>query len=71
MPGAEKGMIKAQEVLEINLNHEITSKLKLLFINDQEKLKKYAKILYGQARLISGLDIENAREYSSLICELL
>ena len=71
MPGAEKEMIKAQEVLEINLNHEITSKLKLLFINDQEKLKKYAKILYGQARLISGLDIENAREYSSLICELL
>ena len=71
MPGAEKGMVKAQEVLEINMNHEIASKLKLLFINDQEKLKKYAKILYGQARLICGLDIENAREYSSLICELL
>ena len=71
MPGAEKGMIKAQEVLQINMNHEITSKLKLLFINDREKLKKYAKILYGQARLISGLDIENTLEYSALICELL
>lgn len=71
MPGAEKGMVKAQEVLEINVNHEITSKLKMLYINDREKLGKYAKILYGQARLISGFGIENTLEYSSLICELL
>jgi molecular chaperone HtpG len=71
MPGADKSMIKAQMVLEINMNHEILSKLKLLFINDKEKLGKYAKILYAQARLISGLDIENPSEYSRLICELL
>ena len=71
MPGADKSMLKAQTVLEINMNHEITSKLKLLFINDREKLKKYAKILYAQARLIGGLDIENPSEYSRLICELM
>ena len=71
MPGAEKNMIKASYVLEINMNHEIASKLKLLYINDTEKLKKYAKILYSQARLISGLDIENPSEYSQMICELL
>jgi molecular chaperone HtpG len=71
MPGAEKNMIKAQYVLEINMNHPITSKLKMLYINDREKLGKYAKILYAQARLISGLDIENPSEYSRLICELL
>ena len=71
MPGANKEMLKAQTVLEINMEHEIASKLKLLFINDQEKLKKYAKILYAQARLINGLDIENPSEYSQMICELL
>ena len=71
MPGAEKNMIKAQYVLEINMNHPITSKLKMLYINDREKLGKYARILYTQARLISGLDIENPSEYSRLICDLL
>ena len=71
MPGANKEMLKAQTVLEINMEHEIASKLKLLFIHDQEKLKKYAKILYAQARLINGLDIENPSEYSQMICELL
>lgn len=71
MPGADKSMIKAQTVLEINMNHEIASKLKLLFINDKEKLGKYAKILYAQARLIGGLEIENPSEYSQLVCELM
>lgn len=71
MPGAEKGMIKAQRVLEINMNHEIASKLKLLFINDKDKLGKYGKILYSQARLIAGLDIENPSEYSRLVCEMM
>ncbi len=71
MPGADKSMIKAQTVLEINMKHEILSKLKLLFINDKEKLGKYAKILYAQARLINGLDIENPSEYAQLVCELM
>ena len=71
MPGADKSMLKAQTILEINMNHEILSKLKLLYISDRDKLKKYAKILYAQARLIGGLDIENPSEYSRLICELM
>ena len=71
MPGAEKGMIKAQTVLEINMNHEIAGKLKLLYVNDKEKLGKCAKILYAQARLTCGLDIENPGEYSRLVCELM
>ena len=71
MPGADKSMLKAQTILEINMNHEILSKLKLLYISDRDKLKKYAKILYAQARLIGGLDIENPSEYSRWICELM
>ncbi|MBO5312600.1 MAG: molecular chaperone HtpG [Clostridia bacterium] len=71
MPGAQSEMIKAQTVLEINLNHPIASKLKLLFISDREKVKDYAKILYAQARLISGLTVENPVEISALICALM
>ncbi|MBQ8566014.1 MAG: molecular chaperone HtpG [Clostridia bacterium] len=71
MPGAEKSMIKAQTVLEINASHSIASRLKELFVQDKEKLSSYAKILYAQARLIGGLDIENPSEISDLICSML
>ncbi|MBO5262270.1 MAG: molecular chaperone HtpG [Clostridia bacterium] len=71
MPGADKSMMKAQTVLQINMNHEIASKLKLMFINDKEKLSKYAKILYAQARLINGLDIDNPKEICDFVCELM
>lgn len=63
--------VKAQTVLEINKDHVIVSKLKELFNNDKEELKKFTKILYSQARLIEGLTIENPTEYSNWICELL
>ena len=71
MPGADMSMMKAQTVLEINMNHEIASKLKLMFINDKEKLGKYAKILYAQARLINGLEIDNPSEICTLVCDLM
>ena len=71
MPGADKSMIKAQTVLEININHSIASRLKELYIQDKDKVKSYAKILYAQARLIGGLDIDNPSELSDLICSLL
>ena len=71
MPGADKSMLKAKTVLEINNDHEIATKLKLLFTQDKEKVEKWAKILYAQARLINGLEIENPLEISALICELM
>ena len=69
MPTNEQ--IKAQQTLEINANHNIKTKLKELYENDQEELKKYAKILYAQARLIEGLTIDNPTEISNLICEII
>ena len=69
MPTDEK--IKATLILEINENHEIANKLKELYANDKEKLKKYTKILYSQARLIEGLPIDNPTEISNLICEIM
>ena len=69
MPTDEK--IKADKIMEININHPIVDKLKELYNTDKDKLKEYSKILYSQARLIEGLTIENPTEISSLICDLL
>ena len=69
MPTNEQ--IKANQVLEINENHNISTKIKNLYETNQEELKKYTKILYAQARLIEGLTIENPTEISNLICEII
>lgn len=71
MPGAEEHQIKAELVLEINLNHPIADKLKNLFENDKETLAKYGKILYANARLVSGLPLENPSEIGDLVCGLM
>ncbi len=63
--------IKAETILEINKDHVIAKKLKELYTDDKEELKKYAKVLYSEARLIEGLPLDNPTEISNLVCELL
>ncbi len=68
MPTDQK--VKANIVMEINENHEISKKLEDLYKkNDFDSLMKYTKILYAQARLIEGLSLENPTEITNLICE--
>ena len=71
MPGAEGNAAKAQTVMEINSKNKIADKIKELYKTDKERLADYAKILYAQARLIGGLDIENPAEISTLVCKLM
>lgn len=66
MPGATG--IKAETVLEINASHPVAARLKCI---DDEKLKKYTKLLYMQARLIGGLSIEDPAEFCTLVSELM
>ena len=69
-PGNEK--VKAETILEINSNHKISNKIKELYENNEkEELEKYTKILYNQARLISGLSVENPSELTNLICNMI
>ncbi len=63
--------VKAERVLEINANHKIFQTLTSLYDSDKEKVKKYAKLLYSQALLIEGLNVEDPVEFSNLICELM
>jgi len=70
MPNGDN--VKANKILEINESHPISDKLKELYKNeDIETLEKYTKVLYGQARLIEGLTVENPTEISNLICEIM
>ena len=71
MPGAEGQNIKAETVLEINMEHPIKDKLLSLYESDKDKLAEYSKILYAQARLINGLSLENPAEISDLVCNLM
>ena len=63
------GMMKAEIVLEINSDHLVNEKINKLYKDDKDTLKKFTKLLYYQARLISGLEIDNPQEFSNLICE--
>lgn len=63
--------VDAKLVLEINESHDIAKKVKELYENDKETLKKYTKILYNEARLIEGLPVSNPTELSNLVCEML
>lgn len=68
MPTDQK--VKANVIMEINENHEISKKLEDLFKKkDFDSIEKYTKILYAQARLIEGLSLENPTEITNLICE--
>lgn len=69
MPNDQK--VKAQTALEINDSHPIAQKIKELYVNDKEALRKYTQVLYAQARLIEGLPVENPTQISNFICEII
>ena len=71
MPGADGMTPSANVVMEINLNHPITAKLKALYESDKDVLAKYAKILYAEGCLISGISLDNPAELCGLISELM
>lgn len=70
MPNEQK--VKADVVLEINASHPIADKLKeILSSGNEEELKAYAKLLYAQGCLISGVSVKDPAELSKLISDLM
>ena len=63
--------ISSNKVLLINSNHKITNKLKDIYSNSPELLEKYVKLLYGEACLIEGLNVDNTNEISDIIFDLI
>ncbi|WP_018664882.1 molecular chaperone HtpG [Heyndrickxia acidiproducens] len=69
MPNGQN--VKADKVLEINIHHDIFRALKAAFENDKDKCKLYTNLLYNQARLIEGLDIEDPVAFTNDICKVM
>lgn len=55
--------IRAERILELNPNHPLFEALKKAH-DEGKNLEDYAKVLYDQALLIAGLDIEDPADYS-------
>lgn len=70
MPEAE-GM-KSQRVLELNTDHPVFEVLKAAQeAGDNEKVARYARMLYNQALLVEGMPIEDPVEFAKDIANLM
>ncbi|KKI92498.1 chaperone protein HtpG [Bacillus sp. SA1-12] len=63
--------IKAEKVLEINVNHDVFNSLKDAYETDKEKVNLYTNLLYNQALLIEGLPIIDPVEFTNDICKVM
>lgn len=63
--------VKADKVLEINVNHEVFKSLQAAFESDKDKLNLYTNLLYNQALLIEGLPISDPVEFTNDICKVM
>ena len=69
MPNAD-GKVKAEKILEISSEHGIVESLKLA-LSDKEKLKKYATVLYEQARILAGLSMEDSTAFVLALSDII
>ena len=63
--------VKANKVLEINVDHEVFKALQKNFEQDEEKLALYTNLLYNQAMLIEGLPIDDPVDFTNDICKVM
>jgi molecular chaperone HtpG len=63
--------VKAEKVLEINVNHAVFQSLKDAYAQDKDKLNLYTALLYNQALLIEGLPIQDPVEFTNDICKIM
>ncbi|RPI79510.1 MAG: molecular chaperone HtpG [Desulfobacteraceae bacterium] len=73
MKGVNQITPPASKILEINPNHEIYKTLKSLYEKDKNSplLKQSSEILYHQAMLIEGYELDNPQEFSKQLTELM
>lgn len=69
MPNSQD--VKADKVLEINVNHAVFQSLKDAYAGDKEKLALYTNLLYHQALLIEGLPIQDPVAFTNDICKVM
>jgi len=63
--------MKAEKILEINSNHPIFETLKKVYEKDPDDIAEYSDLLYDQALLIEGFEIEDPLGFSQKLCDLM
>ncbi|GLX68759.1 molecular chaperone HtpG [Paenibacillus glycanilyticus] len=63
--------VKADKVLEINVNHDVFKALKDAYATDQTKLSLYTSLLFNQALLIEGLTVQDPVQFTNDICKIM
>lgn len=64
------GEMKAEKVLELNPAHRSFEALKNAWVSDKDRATKYAEILYSQALLIAGVELDDPAGYADIVCSL-
>lgn len=71
--GANQVAPKATKIMELNEKHAVFSVLQEMFHKNKDSLemKKFSELLYHQALLIEGYELENPVEFSNLISDMM
>ena len=71
IPGSnEEDNVKSQKVLEINPDHELFNAIKTL-AKDEEGIKDYASLLYDEAMLLEGFDINDKTKFAETLNKII
>lgn len=71
MPSGANGTIKAQKILEINADHPVYEKLLGTLNSDKEKFDDLVTVLFDQACLIAGLEVDDITNLTDKIFKLI
>ncbi len=71
LQGGTADAVRAERVLELNPDHSVFTALKQTYETDQDKAKKYAELLYGQAQLIAGDPLDDPAGFAELVSSLM
>ena len=63
--------IKADRILEINPNHDIFTALSNIHETTPKKIDDYATLLYRQALLIEGYELDDPIDFSNQMIKLM
>jgi molecular chaperone HtpG len=69
----DQSMLKASRILELNPNHPVFGTLKELYEADPNSasFKEYCELLYGQALLMEGFQLEDPVTFANRIADLM
>lgn len=69
-PSEEMRSMRADRVLELNANHRAFAAIRDAYESgNKDRAADMSKILYAQAELIAGLEVEDATAYAELVCK--